>query len=340
MRNLIPYFLFILLFSCNTEPDNSTTNTTNIEYQWIIPNSILTGNFNLFPLAQNPMYSKVNDVNFIADDALVAIVSFNNEIRVYPYRYISTYESINDIIDGVNISLTYCPITKSALCWNTNFNGEKFVIRASGYLLNDNVVLYDEQSDTYWSQMLTKCIKGKYAEQNNTTYNFVETRWSTVKKYFNEALVFTNTSVNNSKATNTRTVTNKSLLTNFEDGESVYGILNYKANANAEIHIFKYNEFENEIVLYQNQIGTEKIIVVGNKEHHFITSYVNDNNAVYTPLQNSFPIIMQDNNGNQWDLFGVAVSGPNKGRQLESPIGFVALGWAWKDFYDDFIFNE
>ena len=86
------------------------------EYQWVIPTGTVTGSYNLFPLAQNPTFSKVNEVNFISDDALVAMISFNNEIRVYPYQYISTYESVNDIIDGKNISMTYCPITKSALC--------------------------------------------------------------------------------------------------------------------------------------------------------------------------------------------------------------------------------
>ena len=335
MKNLTFYFLILLIYSCSNGSDNTVIDPTINEYQWVIPTGTVTGSYNLFPLAQNPTFSKVNEVNFISDDALVAMISFNNEIRVYPYQYISTYESVNDIIDGKNISMTYCPITKSALCWNTNFKGENFVIRASGYLLNDNVVLYDEQSDTYWSQMLASCVKGKYAEEENGTFNFIETTWGTVKTYFNHAVVFTNTSVSNTSAS-----TNKIAQKDFEDGESVYGILNKRANTSSEIHIFKYNEFENEIKIYQTRINAGKLIVIGSKEHHFITSYINDNNTIYTPIQGSFPIVMEDNNGNQWDLFGMAVSGPDKGHQLESPIGFVALGWAWKDFYRDFVFNE
>ena len=120
----------------------------------------------------------------------------------------------------------------------------------------------------------------------------------------------------------------------------MYGILNKRVNTSSEIHIFKYNEFENEIKIYQPRINAGKLIVIGSKEHHFMTSYINDNNSIYTPIQGSFPIVMEDNNGNEWDLFGMAVSGPNKGHQLESPVGFVALGWAWRDFYSDFVFNE
>ena len=335
MKKLTFYFLILLIYSCSNESDNILIDPTVNEYQWVIPTGTVTGSYNLFPLAQNPTFSKVNEVNFISDEALVAMISFNNEIRVYPYQYISTYESVNDIIDGKTISMTYCPITKSALCWNTNFKGENFVIRASGYLLNDNVVLYDEQSDTYWSQMLTSCVKGKYAEEENETFNFIETTWGTVKDHFNDALVFTNTSVNNATSS-----ANKIALKDFEDGESVYGILNKRVNTSSEIHIFKYNEFENEIKIYQPRINAGKLIVIGSKEHHFMTSYINDNNSIYTPIQGSFPIVMEDNHGNQWDVFGMAISGPNKGHHLESPVGFVALGWAWKDFYSDFVFNE
>lgn len=338
MKQIVFYFLILLIYSCSNESGNSVIDSTDTGtgYQWVIPAGTVTGSFNLFPLAQNPTFSKVSDVNFLSDDALVAMISFNNEIRVYPYQYISTYESVNDIIDGKNISMTYCPITKSALCWNTNFKGEDFVIRASGYLLNDNVVLYDEQSDTYWSQMLTSSIKGKYAKQDNETFNFIETTWKTVKNYFKDALVFTNTSIDNTSSS-----TNKIAVKDFEVGESVYGILNKRAKTSSEIHIYKYNEFENEIKIYQTRVNVGgNVIVIGSNEHHFITSFIKDNNTIYTALQGSFPIVMEDDNGNQWDLFGMAVSGPNKGHQLESPVGFVALGWAWKAFYSDFVFNE
>jgi len=335
MKKLVFPLLLLLIYSCSDTSENGINNSTDIEYQWIIPKGKVTGNFNLFPLAQNPTLTKVENVNFITDNSLVAVVSFNEEIRVYPYQYISPFESINDIVDGNRIALTYCPITDSALCWNTNFKGENFVIRASGYLLNDNVVLYDEQSDTYWSQMLAKCIKGKYAEEKNETFNFIETNWSTVKSYFKDALVFTNTSINKSEKS-----INKISAKDFQDGESVYGILNERTNLNSEIHTYKYNEFQNGIETFQKQIGSEKIIIVGSEEHHFITSYVNDNNSTFSPIQNNFPIVMEDSSGNQWNLFGIAISGPRKGQQLKSPIGFVALGWAWKDFYTDFVFNE
>ena len=167
------------------------------------------------------------------------------------------------------------------------------------------------------------------------TFNVIETKWNTVKQYFEFADVFTNKSV---KSSNPNAI--KKLQKNITDGESIYGIVNDRLAIDKQIHIYRYDEFENGSKLYEKQIGSEKIIIVGNKEHHYITSYVKDNTANFSVIPNSFPIIMEDNNGNIWDVFGKAISGPRKGDQLRSPNSFVALGWAWKAFYTDFVFNE
>ena len=84
MKKLTLCFLILLVFSCSNESDNVVIDPTVNEYQWVIPNGTVTGSYNLFPLAQNPTFSKVNEVNFIADDALVAMISFNDEIEFIP----------------------------------------------------------------------------------------------------------------------------------------------------------------------------------------------------------------------------------------------------------------
>ncbi len=49
---------------------------------------------------------------------------------------------------------------------------------------------------------------------------------------------------------------------------------------------------------------------------------------------------MKDDQNNKWNVFGVAVSGPRKGDQLNSKTSFKALWWAWQTFYDDFNFEN
>lgn len=323
--------------------DQDTSNTETSEENdpdidespWIVPPGDINGSFSPFPLALNPSMKNVHEVNFLADDALVAVLSFGKEIRVYPYNDMSRFESVNDELGGVKFAMTYCPLTKSALCWDRNFKNENFILRASGYLMHDNVIIFDEKTETFWSQMLAKCIKGKYQGQNNKTYNFVETTWKTVKDNFGRAKVFTTTGVDSSDELNKADI---------GAGEGVYGILNldYVAGSNKgkAAYFYRYKMFEGGTKILTNKISNKDVIIVGNRDLHFISSFIIDRNEIFTAIQDQFPIVMKDAANNKWDVFGVAVEGPRKGQQLISLTGFVASWWAWQNFYDDYEFGE
>ena len=314
--------------------NNSTGNPIN----WIVPINTVNGNFSPFPLAKNPSFTRAKDVDFISDNSLVAMVSFNNEVRVYPYKYISRFESINDVMDGKNIAMTYCPITESALCWDRNYKSDLFTLRASGYLHFDNVILHDKNSDTFWSQMLVKCIRGKYAGETHNTFNFIETTWETVIDNFANALVFTNSSVNNNDGNSKSNGVNKDI----RDGDGVFGIINFRSNKKikSEIFAYQFESFNGEVKLFSKNISNQNIIVVGNEELRFITAFINDRNATFTAVNDQFPIVMEDDGNNKWNLFGIAVSGPRKGQQLQSPVSFVASWWSWNQMYDDIVLQN
>ncbi len=333
MKNL--YLLFVILFfvySCN-DSNSIETIQEQIEFDWIVPSSSITGSYNLFPLATNPTMSLASNINFINDNSLVALVSINNEIRAYPYQYIGSFESVNDVINGKKYAMTYCPITHSGLCWDTSFKNNDFIIRASGYLYMDNQVLIDEKSNTYWSQMLVKSIKGKYAGEKNNTFNFIELPWKTIKENFPNALVFTNTSIQNK---NNQKLKKEEIQT----GDLVYGIVDMNFDINNKVMIYTYENFDKKTSIKNIRFSGKEILVIGNKDLHFISSYINNSNASFKVVQNQFPIIMEDDENNKWNIFGVAVSGPRKGDQLQSPTAFVALWWAWQNFYSNFVFNE
>jgi len=332
VASLLVFFLSCSPSDINTDiNDPDPGNSSNPEFKWIVPSGDINGSLNPFPLALNPSLKKVGDVDFLADDALVAIISFGKEVRVYPYQYMNRFESVNDEMDGINFAMTYCPITKSGLCWDRNFRNEEFVIRASGYLYIDNLIAFDEKTDTYWSQMLAKCIKGKYSGERNKTYNFIETTWKTVKENFKNAKVFTSTSAGS------KTASNKSDLT---DAEGVYGILNPFFTPDLEkgeaVYFYRYELFENKTRIFTNRISNNDIVVVGNEDLHFISSFIVGDKDTFKAVQNLFPVVMEDAENNKWDVFGVAVEGPRKGQQLESLTGFVASWWAWQLFYDDY----
>lgn len=340
------FAVLIITVSCSDSEDmtlgeNITASTKN--FKWTIPSALINGSGNPFPLAKDPKLFKASEVEFLADESLAAAVYMNGEIRIYPYVYLNSFESVNDQIDDNSYALTYCPQTQSALLIDRNFRQNDFVLRASGYLLHDNVILRDENTDTYWSQILGHCIKGQFAGELSPTLNFVEMTWKTLKENFPDAKVFTNSSVVQS---NSNVEANKS---DVKTGDLVYGIIarnpgqtfvSSEEAKDTKIYIYHFDDFSDETKIYFDQIGSRETLIIGNQNDHYITSYINDSNVDFEAIQNEFPIVMKDSNNNYWNVFGVAVSGPREGEQLSSHTGFFALFWAWDKFYDDFIFVD
>jgi len=337
MKKSLLIYLFLLFISCNSDGDSSTVinpSNNNPTFDWTIATSDITGSDNPFPLALNPSYSLAKNVDFINDSNKVALISFTNgEVWAYPYNYISTYEIINDKINGNSFSLTYCPITESAILFKRDFNSvNSFTLRSSGYLYKENLVAIDQKTNTYWSQFLLKSIKGKYQNQDLETLNLVETSWKTVRENFPDAFVFTNTSVQNNK--NSKTF----LKNTIDSNEVVYGVLEKETkNELPTIHIYQYQSFTNGIVLKNSKNNSDDIVIIGSNNLQFITSYKVSSNRTYTAIQNSFPNVMMDSENNIYNIFGIVVSGPNEGNQLISPNAFFASFWAWESFYPSII---
>ena len=74
-------------------------------------------------------------------------------------------------------------------------------------------------------------------------------------------------------------------------------------------------------------------MVVGSKKHGFIMSF----NGRYQmkAVQDAFPVIMEDDTGTRWNIFGEAVSGPGKGERLTTPPSYFAAEWAFEALFPD-----
>ncbi|MDZ7691925.1 MAG: hypothetical protein U5K69_12490 [Balneolaceae bacterium] len=50
-------------------------------------------------------------------------------------------------------------------------------------------------------------------------------------------------------------------------------------------------------------------------------------------MQNNLPVIMKDQEGNRWDLFGYAVEGPREGERLGPTSSYIGYWFAWADLF-------
>ncbi|WP_347174823.1 DUF3179 domain-containing (seleno)protein [Polaribacter uvawellassae] len=305
------------------------------ESPWInVEKPYPTGEIGLFPLHKNPIYKAVNEFSNLKDDDKVAIVSYQNKIKVYPYVYTNKYEIVNDSIGDYFYAVSYCPQTKSAINFNRIVQNDTLDLVASGYLYKDNMVPSDKDYKFFWSQMQMQGITKDADFLKLKTLNLIQTNWKTVVDFFPNAQVYyykgeIATPKNNNNSIKLKT------SAEISNADPVFSIIeNFDESAKEKIvHSYAIKDFSNDITLQELILNSEKTLLIGSKKHYFFTTFIVPNELTFKLENNNFPPTLIDNEGTKWNAFGYAFEGPKKGQQLASAKSYVASWWAWKVFF-------
>ncbi len=141
------------------------------------------------PSIDNPSYFEFSgikdlEIGFNNND-LFAVLKVNGEIYAFPYNILDWHEIVNTEIAGLPITLTYCPLTGTTTVYERIINGELRSFGVSGLLYNNNLIIYDRQTENLWSQILGNSINGDEIGQALTEIPFVEMNWRAINKFNN-----------------------------------------------------------------------------------------------------------------------------------------------------------
>ena len=106
-----------------------------------------------------PEEHRMQDPPELPDAAPVVGVERGGETRAYPLRILDWHEVVNDDFGGP-LLVTYCPLCGSAVVGVREVRGEETAFGVSGKLWRNDLVLYDEATDSLWSQLLATAIQG------------------------------------------------------------------------------------------------------------------------------------------------------------------------------------
>jgi hypothetical protein len=184
--------------------------------------------------------------------------------------------------------------------------------------------------------MLMKGIHGVHIFSRPEIYNSFETSWQVIKRYFAEARVFlrdkkTSQTTYKSEPTNDNRNSSSDTGNLYETGEKVFGVFaNYSVRDNPVVYTKSHSDITQEISIDR----VSNVIVVSSKKYNFIEGY-QVGNVKFVPVHNEFPVIMKDENGIKYDVFGIPVKEKGNDRVKNLP-SYSALWWAWEDFYSSF----
>ncbi len=327
------------------EPDLDTGGELGSNPGWLIPeNEVFDGGPGKdgIPALSNPRLVASDDAPFLSDQDLVIGVVIGGVARAYPHSILDWHEIINDEIADRAVSITYCPLTGSGIGWDRWLSTEATTFGVSGMLYNSNLIPYDRETDSYWSQMKLQCVFGENKGQTPVLVSVLETTWGTWRgMYPGTRVVSDNTGYSRPYGFypygSYRTAQNLLFPVNPLDErlplkERLGGVI-----VDGQARTYPFGLFEEGVGVINDTFQGQSVVVVGSAPSNFMMIFQrtmsDDVLLTFTPLQDQLSAVMTDNEGTTWNVFGKGLAGPRAGQQLPLAHSFIAYWFAWGAFY-------
>ncbi len=154
---------------------------------------LVSGNVekNGIPAISSPKFEDATSNSWLGKKDMVLGVEFNGEARAYPISILDRHEAVNDEFNGVPVLITYCPLCGSGMAFNPSVEGKKMTFGVSGLLYNSDVLLYDNETQSLWSQIESKAISGEMSGRKLEHLPTYHMSWPEWKSKFPNGKVMT-----------------------------------------------------------------------------------------------------------------------------------------------------
>ncbi len=115
------------------------------------------------PALDDPRFISVSaETRLSASEPVVTIEIEGETPRAYPIRYLTWHEIVNDVVGGVPIAVTFCPLCNSAMTFDRRVDGTVLSFGVSGKLRNSDMVMFDRETESWWQQAIGQGIVGQH----------------------------------------------------------------------------------------------------------------------------------------------------------------------------------
>jgi len=226
------------------------------------------------PAIDEPVFYSEQASNVSVDERILG-VTFNGVSKAYPVAIMNWHEIVNDDFNGKPVIVTFCPLCGTGVAFESESpNG----FGVSGLLYNSDMLLYDRQTESLWSQIMERAISGpRIGEQLNAVPVQMTTWQEWKKQYPDSKLLSRNTGFSRNYDETPYLGYEKSSLLYFQVAhsdnryhkkESVLGL-----TIDGQSKVWPFSELNSAAVPLRDSIGNMDIVVHYNQEadHAWIT---------------------------------------------------------------------
>ena len=115
------------------------------------------------PSIDDPAFRKAAEIETVGEREPVIRLELGGEVRAYPLQVLTWHEIVNDVVAGVPVAVTFCPLCNASLVFDRRLGDRVLEFGTTGKLRNSDLVMYDRQTESWWQQFIGEAIVGALA---------------------------------------------------------------------------------------------------------------------------------------------------------------------------------
>ncbi|MCP4402064.1 MAG: DUF3179 domain-containing protein [bacterium] len=285
----------------------------------------------------------------------VILLNIEEDARAYPMQILVWHEIANDVVGGVPLVVTFCPLCNTAVAFDRRFKGDIFDFGTTGRLRNSNLIMYDRQHESWWQQATGEAIAGRFTGERLTLLPAMIIAWEEFKNAYPEGKVL-------SRDTGFARQYGRNPYVGYDDinnspflfrGETDGRLLPMTRVVTIEIGIdavaYPYELLEKQPVIHDSvgetpivlfwQAGTASALDAGNiaegRDVGAVNSYSRKLDGEVLSFLHQDGRILDEQGGSEWNLLGEAISGPLEGSRLQPVVHINHFWFSWAAFRPD-----
>ncbi len=127
---------------------------------------VVAGLFDAIAPIDTPDYESPADADWLTgDDVVLGYVDPNGGAWAFPVKILNSHEIVNDELGGQPVLISYCPLCGSGVIYDRVLNGQELSFSNSSALLDNDMVMVDRETGSYWWQVAGSAVVGELTEE-------------------------------------------------------------------------------------------------------------------------------------------------------------------------------
>lgn len=129
------------------------------------------------PAIDEPRFLAATGAGFMQPGDRVLGIVYAGQSKAYPVKILNWHEVVNDRFSDKAVAVTYCPLCGTGVAFAAGGVGQERRFGVSGLLYNSDVLLYDRETESLWSQLMMQAVSGPLKGERLQPVALEHTSW-------------------------------------------------------------------------------------------------------------------------------------------------------------------